>query len=159
MSSKSTKKDKFSWMDSQQLGRILRELPAFAGVFAVDTLPNSVTSYPSAYVINSDILGGPGIHWMAIYFEQTGKGHFFDSYGRHPSIYNLTSFLDVNSSTWTYNVKCIQSTLTFVCGAYCVYFLLMKSAGVNEWLEPFGSNLILNDCIVLDFVKRFADVE
>jgi hypothetical protein len=33
---------------------------------------------------------------------------------------------------------------------------MMKNSGVKEWLLPFGNDLIINDCIVLDFAHRFA---
>lgn len=155
MCSKLLKSDKFSWMGSRQLGQILSSVNNFEGVYAVDTLPNRILKYPSSYLINSDLKVGPGKHWLAVYFGSDKKGFFFDSYANHPEKYGLSDFLSLNSDSWTINEMRLQSPLTSVCGAYCVYFVLMKSVGVQEWCEPFTSNLLLNDCIVSDFAERY----
>jgi hypothetical protein len=157
MSLKLAKSEKFSWMDNQQLNGILEHIPEFHGVYAIDTLPHRVHRYPAAFVVNTDQSNGPGEHWLAVYFDVNGNAEFFDSYGYSPEMYGMVDFL-LNNSRKGYirNNKRLQSSVTFVCGAYCVYFLMMKCSGVKEWLQPFGSDFILNDCIVLDFVHRFA---
>jgi hypothetical protein len=113
--------------------------------------------YPSAFVVNTDHSKGPGEHWLAVYFDAGGTAEFFDSYGNPPEMYGMLNFLMDNSETrYVQNRKRLQSSVTSVCGAYCVYFIMMKSTGVKEWLLPFGKDLILNDCIVMDFAHRFA---
>ena len=51
-----------------------------------------IPSYPSAYVINSETHDQPGEHWVAVYFDQHGRGEYFDSYGL-PSLGCLTGAL------------------------------------------------------------------
>ena len=157
MSLKLAKSERFSWMDNVQLTHILNDIPEFRGVYAKDTLPSNVTNYPAAFIVNSARAGGNGEHWLAAYFDREGNGDFFDSYGYSPARYGVERFIQSNNRrAYTYNKKPLQSALTLVCGAYCVYYIMMKSSGVKEWLIPFGNDKILNDAIVLDFVNRFA---
>jgi hypothetical protein len=142
-------------MDSFEIGKILQNLPEFEGVYAIDTLPNSLRKIPSAYVINSDRASGPGIHWISLYVDERNHAYLFDSYGNSPVFYGLDTYLNDNCKSWSFNRNILQSPLTSICGAYCVYFVMMKNADVKEWLQPFTDNVILNDCIVLDFVWRF----
>ena len=36
------------------------------GVFAIDTLPQHVTQYPSAYIVNTDPMVLPGKQWILV---------------------------------------------------------------------------------------------
>jgi hypothetical protein len=145
-------------MDNHEIERNLRHLPAFRGVYAIDTLPTHVLHYPAAYVVNSGRSDGPGEHWIAVYFCKDGSAEFFDSYAFPPEMYGIRNFLCMNSKHYIWNRKRLQSTVSFLCGAYCIYFILMKSSGIEDFLKPFDpKNIILNDCIVLDFAHKFAD--
>lgn len=144
-------------MDSLEIGNILKKVPEFEGVFAIDTLPPYVRRFPCTYVVNTDKRKGKGQHWICLYFDQAGSGYLFDSFGRHPEYYNLVKHFDQNCHYYNFNTQCLQSPFSSICGAYCIYYILMKHASVKQWITPFSGNLILNDCIVIDFVNRFAD--
>ena len=67
---------------------------SFAGVYACDQLSSiEISKYPKSFVVNTDPMELPGIHWIAIYFHEQVKGEFLDSYGWHPIHYNK-HFLD-----------------------------------------------------------------
>ena len=67
---------------------------SFSGVYACDELTSiEINKYPKSFVVNTDPMELPGIHWIAIYFNEQMKGEFFDSYGKHPIHYNK-HFLD-----------------------------------------------------------------
>ena len=63
------------------------------GIVARDELPDKV-SYPSCYIINTRQRTHSGEHWLAVFYDNKGQADFFDSYGHHPSYFNLTEFLD-----------------------------------------------------------------
>ncbi|KAI8499056.1 hypothetical protein Bbelb_235090 [Branchiostoma belcheri] len=90
-------------MDTKQIYSVLESdentAPIARGVFAADQLPTNVPDYPSAYVVNTDDSGKPGQHWLALYFDDTMRGEFFDSYGRAPKDYprSIELFLRRNS--------------------------------------------------------------
>ena len=53
----------------------------------------------------------PGEHWLAIYFDDDGKGEFFDSFGRSPGPY-FANYMDKHSSTWIYNDTQLQNLVS-----------------------------------------------
>ena len=57
---------------------------------------------------------------------------------------------------WTPNVKRLQSPLSNVCGHYCVAYLLLRCIAVpmRTFVNIFGTDLVANDCRVLDWVKH-----
>jgi hypothetical protein len=53
----------------------------FKGIYMQNYSKIPKSSTPSCYIINTDLVGGPGIHWVAIY--TTGKHYYiYDSFGR-----------------------------------------------------------------------------
>ena len=70
-------------MNADQITRILRRKCGgkFLGVFAADEIPRNIRK-PAIFVTNTDARGLPGEHWIAIYFDDDGKGEFFDSFGQ-----------------------------------------------------------------------------
>ena len=85
-------------MKTLQLAQVLTKDPftkgSFAGVYACDQLSSiKINEYPKSFVVNTDPMELPGIHWIAIYFKEQMKGEFFDSYGKHLIHYNK-HFLD-----------------------------------------------------------------
>ena len=66
-----------------KLNGFYEELPTaerfFKGVYARDQI--KLVSYPSAYVIISDLSRRRGKHWIAVFFERSRNGQYFDSSG------------------------------------------------------------------------------
>ena len=96
--------------------------PIYGGVCARDELPAHVR-YPSLFVLNTKPRNHNGEHWLAIYYDKNGHADFFDSYGHDPAYFQLKTYLQQTSTTYSYNKKCIQGLSSF-CGYYCILYLL-----------------------------------
>ncbi|CAC5417050.1 unnamed protein product [Mytilus coruscus] len=126
-------------------------------VFSADEIPKSQSSYPTAFIINTDRKQDPGRHWLAFYVT-SHRGEFFDSYGRKPSSYSdvFNDFFVVNNLTLQHNDKRLQSSDSKVCGYYCIYYLINRCRGVpmNEIIHTFSNDLSNNDTFVFDVVRN-----
>ena len=148
-----------SLMNTLQLEWILRR-DRYAGrvfrkVCALDQV-QVPSIFPSAYVINSEPSSESGEHWVAVYFPLPGKAIYFDSYGLHPSVLGLESYLDACvGDNWIYNKKLLQALLSDVCGAYCVYFILFSARGysLSRIQSHFSRNLYSNDRRIARFIR------
>ena len=92
-------------MNSEQLLNIVKTDPCLnlrvKGVYASNTLPQFVTQYPSAFIINTQPLPLPGEHWIAIIVHSPLRAEFFDSLGHTPADYNqdIQNFLEKKQQT------------------------------------------------------------
>ena len=152
-------------MDSQQLTKVMEldrlGILYFKGVFPADKLlKQTVKQFPCGYIANTDPSHKPGVHWVAFYFDERGKGEFFCSYGEPPGTYNFEPWLERNATYWTYQKKRLQGDLSSVCGQYCLFFLLHRFRDIS--IDSFfTSDKDVNDSWVNEFIsKRFnLDIE
>ena len=115
------------------------------GCFALDQLPRP-TKVPFGLVVNSDPSTEEGTHWLAVWVDAQGQGHYFDSYGQK-ALPVIERYLDKYSRSWSLVLTApLQAHLTAVCGQYCVYFLYLKCR--NYQFVP------ISDVQVNDFVER-----
>ena len=126
------------------------------GVYSADTLPHMIQYYPSCYVVNTDESTDAGEHWVCIYFNSNQDAEFFCSFANSPYFYDkcILSFVERNCRSWVCNVKRLQSSLSTVCGQYCIFFAVCKS--IDESLKHicsvFCNHYELNDMIVNEYV-------
>jgi hypothetical protein len=52
----------------------------FKGVYPSNKIP-PCNQYPCALVVNTDPIGQPGTHWVAIYAVNQSSVEYFDSFG------------------------------------------------------------------------------
>ena len=148
-------------MNTAEIDKLLRAEPAsrkvFQGVYACDRLPKSLKKFPCGIVANTDKSTESGTHWLAYFFPEKGRGEFFDSYGHFPLYYNeqLNDFLIDNSCSYKCNTETLQSSLSSVCGEFCIYFIAHRARGysMSKIVNTFGSDKIKNDNKVFTFVK------
>ena len=114
----------------------------FIGVFSIDTLPDTLTSYPAALIINSDPSHLPGQHWIALFVESKSVAEYFDPYGISP-IDQIFKFAKRVSDTLVFNKWWIQPLDSSSCGLYFLYFLVARSSGTT----------------FIDFIKNFKDYD
>ena len=76
-------------------------------VVAKDTLPEVVSTYPSAFVCNTHDSDQPGEHWVAMYVDEIGD--YFDPYGQKPQHAEFTNFMNEHCSQWSSNDHILQS--------------------------------------------------
>jgi len=143
-------------MDTTTINRILRSLPStqrqYAGCFPSDAL-NLPSRYPSAAVINTDESDQPGTHWVAVYMKSPSTVYYFDSYGIDP-VANVEAFLS-RFAHRTENSCIIQSVNSYVCGHYCIFFLIHCCRGFSyEQIMSILLNQNNPDAFVANFVRR-----
>jgi len=127
---------------------------AFLGVFSIDTLPEQIHSFPILLIINTQTSNLPGLHWKAVYISKERIGEVFDSFALPVSIC-LTQWLNRFTRSWHSQSLTIQHPLTATCGAFVVYYILMRihERSLQNCLRIFSTNLSRNDRIVKEFVK------
>ena len=127
----------------------------FMGVYSADTLPHMIQYYPSCYVVNTDESTDAGEHWVCIYFNSNQDAEFFCSFANSPYFYDkrILSFVERNCCSWVCNVKRLQSSLSTVCGQYCIFFAVCKSIDVSlkQICSVFCNHYELNDMIVNEY--------
>lgn len=127
------------------------------GVYSIDEIPSTL-QWGQGFITNTDPHHLPGQHWVCCYITSDGQGEFMDSFGQPPSFYSavLFDFFNLNSSSFIYNDVTLQSDNSYVCGYYCLYYLLLRCRGVSihNILKAFSENRISNDCYVYDYITR-----
>ena len=91
-----------------------------------DAIPYS-DKFPYAIVVNTDTSRGPGKHWVVIYAVSPNVVEYFDSFAASP-IPQIARYLD-GFRTVLRNPKQIQGNDSYVCGCYCIYYIMMRTAG------------------------------
>ncbi len=141
-------------METVQIWRHLSLDPLMCpyAVIAKDTLPDVVSTYPSAFVCNTHDSDKPGEHWVAMYVGQ--RGDYFDPYGQKPQHIEFTNFMNEHCSGWSHNDSTLQSPMSTVCGQYSVAFLMFRCRNVSmsAFSRLFSTDLVANDCRVFDWL-------
>ena len=145
-------------METDHISRLLARDPLMCRyeVVAKDTLPEVVSTYPSAFVCNTHDSHQPGEHWIAMYVDEIGD--YFDPYGlklQHPE---FTNFMNEHCSQWSLNDHILQSPMSTFCGQYCVAFLIFRCRNISmhAFARLFTSDLIANDCCVFDWLGALS---
>ena len=121
-------------------------------VVAKDTLPEIVSTYPSAFVCNTHDSDQPGEPWLAMYVDEIGD--YFDPYGQTPEHADFANFMNEHCSQWSPNNHILQSQIPTVCGQYCVAFLMFRCRNIpmHPFARLFTSDLFANDSLVFDWL-------
>lgn len=151
-------------MNTVQLTSIMDKVSCnlhFLGVVPCDYLPKApLRKLPSAVIINTDISGLPGQHWLAIYINEDGVGCFFDSFGNKPDHNRfpvfIKTFLTLNSKEIQHSNVQVQDFSSDTCGQHCVFFLyhMAKGFDYDYVLKLYTHDCIKNDKMVSAFVKK-----
>ncbi len=153
-------------MNAGEITCFIRKSPLLStqnlGVFAVDRLPvvrASEMKYPFSLIVNTDMWGNKGKHWIAIYIASPQEGEFFDSLGNGPSHYSgvFLDFMKRYCGKLKWNDRQLQSHETDVCGQYCLFYLSMRSRGLplDLIVSPFSMNYYLNDKAIESCMTEF----
>ena len=137
--------------------------PYFRGVFPADSLPPVSNKPVNAYIVNTDLAGQPGEHWLAIWTH--GRTcEVFDSYGLPLSTYKdatlqawLNQWDELISSEQT-----MQAMDSFTCGHYALFFVKARArhTSFRDFLAQWHShNLVLNDRRVAEQLQRLIKIE
>lgn len=138
------------------LERILRADPytsrVFKGLRAIDSSLSDITTFPAAFIVNTDKVLGPGIHWVCVYYVSDGEVEFFDSFGYHPSFYGF----DFRGLELYCGQRPLQNPISYMCGPYCIMYLMHRARGhpIGRFISLFSDDCVVNDNIVYKFMKR-----
>ena len=96
-------------METDHISQLLARDPLVCHyeVVAKDTLPEVVSTYPSAFVCNTHDSDQPGEHWVAMYVDEIGD--YFDPYGQKPQHAEFTNFMNEHCPQWSSNDHILQS--------------------------------------------------
>jgi hypothetical protein len=152
-------------MDSVTLNKCLKQCSVtniyFQGVYSINNFPKINRKYPCFYIVNTDVAGGKGEHWLVLFFISPNYLEIFDSLGQTPYSYNsyLTDFISANKTMKTvYTNKRLQSLKSNVCGAHCLFYSYKKCQKkislYTLMLRYYMNNTNFNDCNVLNFAKK-----
>jgi Adenovirus endoprotease len=128
---------------------------SFIGIYASDELNFKLNRKPACLIVNTDPSYLPGQHWICMYIDRNGRLDFFDSLGLSSFAAHFKKFLTSNSLRQFYNNNRLQSSDSYVCGVYCLYFLYFRSRGfsMSSILKRFNVlNFAANDIIVCKFL-------
>lgn len=141
-------------MKTDEIRHALRNVRQFGNVYSVDTLPRRPRGL---LVCNLDVSYRPGTHWVVIYVDgDSGRGEYFDSFGRPPSA-PIRAYLDRwCKRRWTYNDRQLQSVVSLLCGQYCIFYCALRDKGITlrQIVNCFTTDTALNDELVHAFACR-----
>ena len=136
-------------MNNLQIENILRGYPVI--VCSADQL----TRKPGYFFIsNTQTSDQRGEHWTAFYFKKRGPDEFFDSLGNQPGYYGQY-FNTVLNKPYLCTLEQIQESDSDVCGAYCIYYVICRYAGLDfqTILNTFDvRNRKKNDDVVVEMI-------
>ena len=150
-------------MNSKQLLDLVHNEPILKrfvkGVYASNTVPEVVTRYPSAFIINTEPLPLPGEHWIAVIIHSSSEADFFDSLGKPPKNYKeIENFIFKNSKYCNFRCKRLQPSYSDLCGLYVLVFLISRlclKLSLSSVYALFSSSIQRNDNFVRSFIHEF----
>jgi len=142
----------------QKIEKILNCCKSFIGCFARDQLENlAITSFPCFLIVNTDRLGGKGLHWISLRISKRTI-ELFDSGGlvfQNELPIEILSFIQrfTVSRTFKFNTR-LQPDNSVLCGFYCIcYIFLRQHCSFSQFQKYFSDDLIRNDMIIIKFFK------
>lgn len=152
-------------MNSTQLLKIVRTDPCLRryvrGVFASNTLPSTVTQFPSAFIVNTQPLPFPGEHWVAFIVVNPFHVEVFDSLGKSPKGYHhdIQNFFEKNNLHCTFKTIQLQPYYSEWCGLYVLVYLVARLCfkySLNHVYDLFP-NIHANDSFVIHFMHDYLN--
>ena len=113
-------------MNTDEIEFVLRNRcgEQFLGVFAADRLPAELPAQrPLLMVCNTDGSDKEGSHWVCLRIDTVGE--FFNSLGGAvPPVFKR--YLNKRTKRWITNDVQLQSSVSYYCGHYCIFYCLYK---------------------------------
>ena len=141
-------------MDTRTIDQVLRKhCNIYRGTYSSDMLPKILESWrPLVIVVNTYPSMQPGKHWICMFFDESGHGEFFYSFGQYPSR-AFERYMNDYCTAWTYNNKQLQSLISRFCGHYVIWFCVFKARkySLTALLRNVSSDTGLNDYLAHKF--------
>jgi hypothetical protein len=114
-------------MNSLQIAQILNQNPYtkryFRGCVPADKIPHN-NDYPYFVIVNQDVTGQPGTHWLFVWITSKQRAEFFDSFGGKPRG-EIARFLSAFPQL-TYNPHPVQCLNSQACAIYCILYAIQR---------------------------------
>lgn len=112
---------------------------------------------PSAVIFNYDNSDEPGSHWVATFTLADGQVEYFDPFGVKPLTKTLMNkIISLSVQFPVFNSTAFQGE-SFVCGQYCLIFLLLRARGFHtshiKKLMMLCDSTHERDHVICDFIN------
>ena len=120
-----------SWLSDRDIATKIRRnadsktLHAFFGVYPIDRLPQFIPHLPIIIIVNTHTHNLQGEHWKTVFIDKDKNGELFDSLAL-PASSKLIRWLNTFTRKWKTNHLSYQDPLSATCGAYALYFALLR---------------------------------
>lgn len=130
----------------------------FLGVYPCDAYPIKFFLIKNCSIIfNLSPHYEKGSHFVAI-LKKNNSIFYFDSFGKTCSNKDIKNFLRKFNGNIYFNSKTIQHKNSFLCGFFCLAFLICcqkNNSSLNAFIEMFNPrNLNENDTIVIRYIMN-----
>ena len=151
-------------LDNHEINRLLSAHSATKNIYNGFLYPRDEKlpkiSPPALYVVNTDYLNGPGLHWVLILFLRD-KTIFVDPFGLSPDVHDFPLAVERVNNPVTYNIFTVQNftTRSYSCGHFVILYAILLSQGFTlKNIETFFTkDTELNDNIATDVVTWLFD--
>jgi hypothetical protein len=142
-------------MNTVQLRRALRRITNKGDVCPADLLPSVILRKPKFYIVNTDVSGRPGSHWVTFYFPRRGPPEFFDPAGRAPEHYHrrFRNVLMINGPRYLYSGHRVQDYDSPTCGHFFLYYVFQRRRGFSM-SNIVSTSKTLHENEVIRFVQK-----
>lgn len=149
-------------LSTSDIDNMMKDIPQYRGCFPKDYLNNLKPNTHEYLVLNTDNLGGPGIHWVAVCNKpDSDMIEFFDSYGA-PIPETILNYMKKSGKQVVGTNNEIQGLNSKACGAYAVNYLKRRynNESIYDILYSFSfNNLSFNDEILKNQLKQKKNME
>ena len=127
-------------------------------VLPAETAYGYVAMRSSLFVFNTNLSWiHQDEHWVAVFFVDSHREFFFDSFGRDAVWLGFDRFMAENCKTWTYNDRQLQSLESSACGHHVTAFSVAMFSGMSydSHISLFSDNVYLNDYLVAKWIEMW----
>ena len=143
-------------LTTADLNLMLKNYEIFMGTFPSDQVQIQKSSYPQAFIVNTEPSTSAGEHWTALIVTDK-KCLFFDPLGCEMlNVSLLKTLRNAGITMYKYNNCQIQSIFSNNCGYYCVAFILSFVCGYSypRFMSNFVTKIKQNDLICFQFIEK-----
>lgn len=136
----------------ESVGKKILKRINFLGVFPCDIQP-TIKHKKFSLIFNTGDSSSKGEHFVAI-FAHKKTFYYFDSFGKKPTDYNITNFINnaIGSRRLIINCITIQADTSTFCGYFCLGFLLAMDRKLKFYPQFHKCNLIKNNDVIVKFI-------
>lgn len=132
--------------------------PKFLGVYPCDAYPIKFFLLKNCSIIfNLSPHYEKGSHFVAV-LKKHNSIYYFDSFGKPCSNKDITKFFRKFKGKIYYNSKTIQHENSFLCGFFCLAFLIFcqrNKKPMHVFIKYFNQkNLSINDTLVIRYIMN-----